>query len=364
LNEIALGNKPSAEVQQAATIEERRAAELEPINLARAESERTGEAPVVNGELVSKKTIDDINAKYDAEQASVSEAPQTLPEVTNEIAQLREQEQAENEAIDPNDEVAKKEIYDKYDEVITPLLEKEKELKAEETQAPVAEEVKPQEKGEFSIQGTFDGMKQVLGNPANKIPDIVRADIEPKFSESNQNGKKVFTLTVPQLDDAGRAGYLAVSLVFPETTTKTIDDVKSALENKMTEAQAAVELSREKGFPLETVFKNKVGSEYVEQVTPTSEPQAPVAEEAKGEEAPTSEQTPQAFPAQEGSESVQDKFQANAELEQIYRDLNAAVTKKLDPKTLEDVKRNPTLVMVEKALRELERKGVIKIDCN
>ena len=82
------------------------------------------------------------------------------------------------------------------------------------------------------------------------------------------------------------------------------------------------------------------------------------------EQTPTSEQAPQPFPAQEGAESVEDKFQANAELEQIYRDLNAAVTKKLDPKTLEDVKRNPTLVMVEKALRELERKGVIKIDCN
>jgi hypothetical protein len=64
-------------------------------------------------------------------------APQTLPEVTNEIANLREQEQAENEAIDPNDEVAKKEIYDKYDEVITPLLEQEKELKAEEKKKPL-----------------------------------------------------------------------------------------------------------------------------------------------------------------------------------------------------------------------------------
>jgi GNAT superfamily N-acetyltransferase len=77
----------------------------------------------------------------------------------------------------------------------------------------------------------------------------------------------------------------------------------------------------------------------------------------------TQEQAPQAFPAQEGAESVEDKFQANSELEQIYRDLNAAVNKNIDPNTLDAVKRNPTLVMVEKALRELERKGVIKIDC-
>ena len=81
-------------------------------------------------------------------------------------------------------------------------------------------------------------------------------------------------------------------------------------------------------------------------------------------QAPTSEQAPQPFPAQEGAESEQEKeFKAHPELEQVYRDLNAAVTKNLDPKTLEAVKRNPTLVMVEKALRELERKGVIKIEC-
>jgi hypothetical protein len=396
-----------------------------------------------------------------SEQAPISEAqptteqaPQTLPEVTNEIAQLREQEQAENQAIDPNDEVAKKEIYDKYDEVITPLLEKEKELKAEEAQAPVAEEAKPQEKGEFSIQGTFDGLKQVLGNPANMIPDIVRADIEPKFSESNQNGKKVFTLTVPQTDDAGRAGYLAVSLVLPETTTKTIDDVKSALEEKVAEAQTAVKLSREKGFPLETIFKNRVSGEYTEQVTPTAEPQAPVAEQAKGEavqvialppeidslddneivsikyetfdEIPeslkskankfggkdvkyrksilgipvgkeftsktkegyvvtalgseikdaarqnlgtqteaVSEQAPQSFPAQEGAESAQEQeFKANPELEQIYRDLNAAVTKNVDKDTIRMLKANPTEAMVNKAMEELKKKGIIKVDCN
>jgi len=150
-------------------------------------------------------------------------APQTLPEVTNKIANLRQQEQAENEAIDPNDEVAKKEIYDKYDEVITPLLEQEKELKAEE---------------------------------------------------------------------------------------------------------------------------------------------APVAEQAKGEVAPTSEQTPQSFPAQEGATAAQEQeFKANAELEQIYRDLNAAVTKNVDKDTIRMLKTNPSKEMVEKALRELQKKGIINIEC-
>ena len=485
-------------------------------------------------------------------------------------------------------------------------------------QAPVAEQAAPQEKGEFSIQGTFDGLRHVLGDPANMIPDVQRGDVKREFSESNQNGKKIFTLRAPQPDNVGRDGYIAVSLVFPETTTKTIDDVKSALDKKMAEAQAAVKLSRDKGYPLKSTIENKVSAEYSEPTpTPTEQapqtlpevekavadlreqeqaeneetynkydeaitplleqekelkgeapvvelskvkdevnnapitdrdnnnqdvvryipfaiieaankndkvggqtareivarggysvgelnrllpnwremlpqPQAPVAEEVKGEAepkiilsglndgfeavsrnsfdprsdrgvmneiqngrsfskiverdgkryvvvgvtlspesrreartngrdnysfavaelnestpsdivntlensakenfkniyrdfsdkdsvipisesaksevtsqlTPTSEQAPQPFPAQEGAESAQEQeFKANPELEQIYRDLNAAVTKNVDKDTIRMLKENPTEVMVEKALRELQKKGIINIEC-
>jgi uncharacterized protein YidB (DUF937 family) len=256
LNDISLGKKPGAGEQKVKTL----ADEInvgDTVDLTPSAQPTTEEAPTQEQEA----------------------APQTLPEVENEIANLREQEQAENEAIDPNDEVAKKEIYDKYDEAITPLLEKEKELKAEEAQAEAA----PQEKGEFSIQGTFDGLRHVLGDPANMIPDVQRGDMKTTFSESNQNGKKIFTLNAPQTDDGGRLGYLSVSLVFPETTTKTMADVKAALEAKAAEAKAIVDTARDKGRNATTALKNKVSSEYTEQAqpTPATEAQAPVAEEAK-----------------------------------------------------------------------------------
>jgi hypothetical protein len=430
------------------------------------------DASVVANDITPEQKQQMVEMLEKTKQAAATVPPvvESEPARAEATALVLEQQDLEQQIEQTNPAMAKP-LNDRLDEVNNRLGEiaEGKNLPTEE-EAPVSEaatEQAPQEKGEFSIQGTFDGLKQVLGNPANMIPDIVRADIEPKFSESNQNGKKVFTLTVPQPDDAGRAGYLAVSLVLPETTTKTIDDVKSALEEKVAEAQTAVKLSREKGFPLETIFKNRVSGEYTEQATPTTEPQAPVAEEAKGdiearrkeelnevdpqsgellkensisqrvlkeregvnnfidatkgldldkdidkiskkligdrsyselpsdiqellwegktEEAlekigktyeeevnakydalkkPTSEQTPQAFPAQEGAESVEDKFQANAELEQIYRDLNAAVTKNVDKDTIRMLKANPTEAMVDKALRELQSKGVIKIDCN
>ena len=54
-------------------IEQRRQEELEPVMSAMADSEQTGEVPVVNGELVNKETLDDINAKYDVELDALQE---------------------------------------------------------------------------------------------------------------------------------------------------------------------------------------------------------------------------------------------------------------------------------------------------
>jgi hypothetical protein len=112
-------------------------------------------------------------------------------------------------------------------------------------------------------------------------------------------------------------------------------------------------------------FQDKIDILESNKVTPQAE--AMGTQTAPLFEAPTietpSEQAPQPFPAQEGAESVEDKFQANAELEQIYRDLNAAVTKNVDKDTIRMLKANPTEAMVNKAMEELKRKGIIQIEC-
>ena len=131
--------------------------------------------------------------------------------------------------------------------------------------------------------------------------------------------------------------------------------IEAANKNDKVGGQTAREIAARGGYSVGEL--NRLLPNWREML---QKPQAPVAEEAKGK----SEQAPESFPAQEGAASEQEKeFKAHPELEQVYRDLHAAVNKNLDPKTLEAVKRNPTLVMVEKALRELERKGVIKIEC-
>lgn len=98
------------------------------------------------GYLGANKTSDYIN-ELGIKAREVVTAPQVpaAPEITDtetaisqEIADLRAKEQAEYAAMDDStDEVKRKEIYDKYDKLITPLLEKEKEFPA----APVEEEL-------------------------------------------------------------------------------------------------------------------------------------------------------------------------------------------------------------------------------
>jgi hypothetical protein len=56
----------------------------------------------------------------------------TKPTEAKTVEQLRAEEKAEMATIDPNDKEAVKEVYDRYDKLITPLLEKEKAAAARE----------------------------------------------------------------------------------------------------------------------------------------------------------------------------------------------------------------------------------------
>lgn len=58
----------------------------------------------------------------------ISYKPEVKPTEVNTVEQLRAAEQAEYDSMtDPSDQVKKKEIYDKYDKLITPLLESQKQ---------------------------------------------------------------------------------------------------------------------------------------------------------------------------------------------------------------------------------------------
>ena len=115
---------------------------------------------------------------------SKTEAPQAIsPE--EEVARLREQEKAEYAAMDnPNDERKAKEIYDRYDKLITPLLRKAKqEAVAEEVVAePVAEPAKKEknkadkeiellESDLLSYEIDFDNAREEIENLKSELKE-------------------------------------------------------------------------------------------------------------------------------------------------------------------------------------------------
>ena len=103
--------------------------------------------------------------------------------------------------------------------------------------------------------------------------------------------------------------------------------------------------------PLPQEFIDKVNNTYAELV-------------AEEKQTSTSEQAPQPFPAQEGAESVEEKWQASGELEQIYRDLQKSVMANVDEDTIRILKANPTEAMMNKLMETLKKKGIIEVDCN
>jgi hypothetical protein len=136
-------------------------------------------------------------------------------------------------------------------------------------------------------------------------------------------------------------------------TTAQIDEVIDLLDSTKKELQYYQEAITD----YEESIENRTTAEGIVEAK-TAEASAKA--EAKQAEV---EQAPQPFPAQEGAESEQNKDRVSAELEQIYRDLHKSVMANVDKDTIRMLKENPTEAMVEKALRELERKGIIKIDC-
>ena len=291
------------------------------------------------------------------EKAAVAEAPQTLPEVTNVIATLRDMEQAEYADIDPNDEAKRKQIYDRYNELITPLLEQEKELKAEEAQAPVAEEAKGE--AEVSpLQAAKESIsKRVQGDRLLDAQDLVDELSDNKAEIDNDGMVTVYHRTTSEnkkeIESTGKMKGLEDGVFFSTKETGQNEGYGDSVV-KLKVPIESIEIDDTFGDEAHVRIPTKKAGQIIDvkEYLPSPTTEA------------TSEQAPQAFPAQEGAESVEDKFQANSELEQIYRDLQAAVNKNIDEQTIRILKANPTEAMVNKVMETLKKKGIIEVDCN
>ena len=277
---------------------------------------------------------------------------------------------------------------------------------AEEAQAPVAEEVKATStidikldsdakiearmaeiEGDKSKQGEFDEMeKEMERRERSSVFDVPLSEVSSAIDALNQKEKDKpngFGAFIEKRDARETKGVADKYLNAEEITDRELkrDFTDAVLGNPDTwyadglKLRESINEATRRGINLQELIAD-VEQKFINDGFTLEDAKATIQRrlapvfngaEIVQENEPKSieQQAPQSFPAQEGAASEQEKeFKAHPELEQVYRDLHAAVTKNVDPNTLEAVKRNPTLVMVEKALRELERKGVIKIDCN
>ena len=99
---------------------------------------------------------------------------------------------------------------------------------------------KTQEEGEFVVQGTFRGDQVIAGNEEYRVKDYRQTGQagRTELVENTKGDKKIFTLVTPNKDVFGRRGYMGVSLVLPNTTTKTNAEIESILKAKTEEVNS------------------------------------------------------------------------------------------------------------------------------
>jgi hypothetical protein len=86
------------------------------------------------------------------------------------VEQLRAEEKAEMATIDPNDKEAVKEVYDRYDKLITPLLEKEKAVIKQKTESNVGKELNFTELEDKKIKDIATEANLNVGSYVKSIP--------------------------------------------------------------------------------------------------------------------------------------------------------------------------------------------------
>ncbi len=125
---------------------------------------------------------------------------------------------------------------------------------------PIPQKAQVKEEGEFVVQGTFKGHQVIAGDKKYEVQDYreIGQQRKTELVENTKGDKKIFTLITPHSDYIGRGGYMGVSLVLPNTTTKTNEEIEAILREKTKEVKANIG----KGTYFSGVFVKPVDMKY------------------------------------------------------------------------------------------------------
>lgn len=168
-----------------------------------------------------------INDKYDAELKALKEKQKSETPQQKEIERLRAEEQAEYDAMpDPKDEAKRKEIYDKYDKLISPLL-KEGEPKVE-----VPKQKKKQPKGKaakFVAENLAEPAGEGEGTPKPEPPTKEKTGEEILKELEDKGTKSSDEESLKELADKNKGNKVKRKII--EQARKAIKTLKSIFPN-------------------------------------------------------------------------------------------------------------------------------------
>lgn len=224
-------------------VEIRREQELEPIRTALAMSEQTGEIAVVNGEPVTKQTLNNINAKYDAELKALEESTQPT--------------EVETEVREPDVETEESVVIDE-----TELSELEAEVLDAESEGTIDENL-----GEvvYMDDGT-PGMLQIDPENENTYSIVTNDNIIEVGLKSEDGGSK--TLAEIGVSKFPPEGVKTEPKTAKGTTAVSIDGVEyDVIGRRRDKKGQAVVKVKEKGTGLIRRFKGEKAERILKDVS-------------------------------------------------------------------------------------------------
>ena len=194
--------------------------------------------------------LDKMTSEMKAEQGKAAEVKVTKefkPTETKTVEQLRAEEQAEYDNMaNPNDKIRKKEIFDKYDKLITPLLEGKKQEVKDLSKFSEAELEKRQLEIESSKSGTRENKefndidkelekrewRSVFDSPLDKVNEVVDNLIKKDKEQPNGFGSYIERSDARTLKSI--ANKYSKENVKDLTDSEIIKDYKDAMFGKPT----------------------------------------------------------------------------------------------------------------------------------
>ena len=167
--------------------------------------------------------FDKANIKELKSEQSLKEKPKAETKaLAEQIADLRAKEQAEYDAMaNPKDKAKRKEIYDKYDKLITPLLEEQKATEAAISESTTTETI---DKGKQIVEALTGNLK----SKEDKVKALTKKLIDINYADAENNLEQLYSTVAERYFNGEKRYEEVVHTALGEDALGVVEDTKEA----------------------------------------------------------------------------------------------------------------------------------------